>query len=117
MVQPSTHCSIHRCIDIRIRAPGPKGSCFMRGTQRRPASPRSNRISAAVGAIGLLMGLLSALAASPAAAHVERPSYWPDPKPDTSVNPPAGGEVPEIRTLASALDASKPGETRVVCTP
>ena len=87
----------------------------MRGTQRRPASPRLNRISATVGAIGLTMGLLSALAASPAAAHVERPSYWPDPKPDTSVSPPAGGEVPEIRTLASALDASKPGDTRVVC--
>ena len=28
-------------------------------------------------------------------AHLERPSYWPDPAPDTSVSPPAGGKVPE----------------------
>ncbi|HUS22790.1 MAG TPA: right-handed parallel beta-helix repeat-containing protein [Aeromicrobium sp.] len=66
-------------------------------------------------AIGLLLGLMSALAASPAAAHVERPSYWPDPKPDTAVTPSAGGAVPTVRTLGSALDASKPGDTRVVC--
>jgi len=26
-----------------------------------------------------------------ALAHLERPSYWPDPRPDTSVKPPAGG--------------------------
>ncbi|MFL5895264.1 MAG: right-handed parallel beta-helix repeat-containing protein [Thermoleophilaceae bacterium] len=50
-------------------------------------------------------------------AHVERPSYWPDPAPDRSVNPPAGGGVPKVRSLASALDPSKPGTTRVVCQP
>ena len=27
-------------------------------------------------------------------AHPERPSYWPDPAPDRSVSPPAGGKVP-----------------------
>ena len=50
-----------------------------------------------------------------AAAHVERPSYWPDPAPDCSVTPCAGGGVPEVRSLASALDPAAPGTTRVVC--
>ena len=48
-------------------------------------------------------------------AHIERASYWPNPKPDRSVRPPAGGKVPKARSLASALDESRPGETRVVC--
>src|SRR5690242_11147195 len=51
--------------------------------------------------------------AAPAFAHVERTSYWPDPAPDTSVTPPAGGDVPKARSLASAL--SKGQVTRVVC--
>src|SRR4051812_23800933 len=55
--------------------------------------------------------------AAPALAHVERTSYWPDPRPDTSVNPPAGGTVPKARSLASALDRKAPGNTRVVCLP
>lgn len=38
-----------------------------------------------------------------ALAHLERPSYWPDPAPDRSISPPAGGEVPKQRSLASAL--------------
>jgi hypothetical protein len=50
-----------------------------------------------------------------ALAHLERPSYWPDPAPDTSVSPPAGGKVPEARSLASALQTAPPGNTRVVC--
>jgi hypothetical protein len=50
-----------------------------------------------------------------ASAHVERPSYWPDPAPDCSVSPCAGGSVPTARTLASALDPSLVGKTRVVC--
>jgi hypothetical protein len=48
-------------------------------------------------------------------AHIERASYWPNPKPDLSVRPAAGGKVPKVRSLASALDKSKPGDTRVVC--
>jgi hypothetical protein len=48
-------------------------------------------------------------------AHLERPSYWPDPAPDTSVSPPAGGAVPEARTLPSALTSRGPGDVRVVC--
>jgi hypothetical protein len=48
-------------------------------------------------------------------AHLERPSYWPDPRPDTSVTPAAGGEVPKARSLASAVSGKGPGEVRVVC--
>jgi len=48
-------------------------------------------------------------------AHLERPSYWPDPAPDTSVDPPAGGEVPTARTLRSAVTGEGPGQVRVVC--
>ena len=50
-----------------------------------------------------------------AAAHIERPAYWPNPKPDRAVTPPAGGKVPKARSLGSALDTSAPGVTRVVC--
>jgi hypothetical protein len=53
--------------------------------------------------------------ATSAVAHVERPSYWPDPAPDTSISPPAGGKVPKVRSLRSALRKRAPGETRVVC--
>jgi hypothetical protein len=60
----------------------------------------------------VLVLLLSAL---PATAHVERPSYFPDPSADRSVSPAAGGGVPKIRSLSSALDRKRPGETRVVC--
>src|SRR3954471_4800246 len=68
-------------------------------------------ICAAVGAAALISFAPAAL------AHVERTSYWPDPRPDTSASPAAGGEVPTARSLASALDASAPGITRVVCRP
>jgi hypothetical protein len=50
-----------------------------------------------------------------AQAHVERSTYWPAPAPDTSVTPAAGGEVPEARTLKSALNRQLPGDTHVVC--
>ena len=86
----------------------------MHGPHRPPA--RTSRF-AAVAAIGLLMGLMSALGASPASAHVERPSYWPHPDPDCTVTPCAGGEVPTIRSLASALKPRRASATRVVCKP
>ena len=55
-------------------------------------------------------------ASTPSAlAHLERTSYWPDPSPDTSVTPPAGGAVPVARTLKSSLSTALPGRTRVVC--
>jgi Right handed beta helix region len=56
-----------------------------------------------------------AVATSTAFGHVERSSYWPDPAPDKSVKPAAGGKVPKARSLASALRAKPPGKTRVVC--
>ena len=59
---------------------------------------------------------LAALPAS-AAAHIERPSYWPEPAPDRSVTPAAGGKVPAPRSLGSALIRSRPGNTHVVCQP
>jgi hypothetical protein len=65
---------------------------------------------------GLVATLVASLALAAAAfAHVERTAYWPDPKPDTSVKPAAGGKVPKVRTLASALKTKPPGATRVVC--
>ncbi len=48
-------------------------------------------------------------------AHLERPSYWPDPAPDTSVCPAAGGKVPELRSLESAVTGKGAGKVRVVC--
>jgi len=62
--------------------------------------------------VPLFAVLLPSVAAE---AHVERPSYWPDPKPDCTISPCAGGEVPTARSLASALDDAPPGETLVVC--
>ncbi len=53
--------------------------------------------------------------ATGASGHIERASYWPDPAPDTSISPPAGGKVPPARSLASALLRRPPGQTRVVC--
>ena len=50
-----------------------------------------------------------------AAAHIERTAYWPDPRPDTGVSPAAGGKVPKVRSLRSALNRRKVGTTRVVC--
>jgi hypothetical protein len=50
-----------------------------------------------------------------ASAHVERPAYWPDPAPDTSISPATGGKVPKSRPLITALKRSAPGDTHVVC--
>ena len=79
----------------------------------RSRTSRSQR----AGLVALLVLLSAVLVPAAASAHVERPSYWPDPRPDCTVSPCAGGEVPHARSLASALDASRPGDTRVVCQP
>src|SRR5882762_7050462 len=60
---------------------------------------------------------LSLLAPAVASAHVERSAYWPDPARDCSVTPCAGGAVPAVRSLSSALDRGTRAETRVVCRP
>ncbi len=65
--------------------------------------------------LGTLAGAAALALPSLALAHLERPSYWPDPAPDTSVNPPAGGEVPETRGLGSAVKGTGPGKVLVVC--
>jgi hypothetical protein len=69
----------------------------------------------------VLAGAMTAtvLVAVPAAAlaHIERTAYWPDPAPDTSLTPAAGGGVPTERSLASAVQRGGTGQTRVVCRP
>jgi hypothetical protein len=66
-------------------------------------------------AIASLVALAAILLPALAFGHIERASYWPDPGVDTSVKGGAGGKVPAIRKLFSALDKKKPGKTRVVC--
>jgi hypothetical protein len=69
----------------------------------------SHRLVVVVAVLGSL------LVPAAAFAHLERPSYWPDPAPDRSVSPPAGGKVPELRSLGSAVTGRGPGKVRVVC--
>jgi hypothetical protein len=64
---------------------------------------------------GAVVVAIFALVVTQASAHIERASYWPDPAPDTSVDPPTGGSVPDARSLFTALDEAPPGTTRVVC--
>jgi hypothetical protein len=68
-------------------------------------------------AVAVLIAAIAVLVPTLALAHIERASYWPDPAPDSSVSPPAGGSVPAVRDLYSALKKNKPGMTRVVCQP
>jgi hypothetical protein len=72
---------------------------------------KPTRLLSAIFALSIAMAVLT----STAYGHVERTSYWPNPAPDTSIKPAAGGKVPKARTLASALKAKPPGKTRVVC--
>jgi Right handed beta helix region len=81
-------------------------------SRRNPSRKTAPR---GVVAFGLLAGLVALLIVASASGHIERASYWPDPAPDISVSPPAGGKVPKARSLASALDGAPPGKTRVVC--
>src|SRR3954469_6270933 len=64
-------------------------------------------------ALTAVVAVLGPAAAAP--AHVERTSYWPDPRPDASVKPAAGGRVPTPRSLYTALNRRRVGTTRVVC--
>ncbi len=67
-------------------------------------------------AIAVLVAGAGALALAPlASGHLERPSYWPDPAPDATISPPAGGMVPQARPLASAVTGAGPGDVLVVC--
>jgi hypothetical protein len=64
---------------------------------------------------GVLAAIGALLAPSVALGHIERASYWPDPAPDCTITPCAGGQVPTPRSLASAVQPGGPGVTRVVC--
>jgi hypothetical protein len=70
---------------------------------------RRNRL---VAAIVIVAAMVVPAAAS---AHLERPSYWPDPDSEMVGGVPAGGAVPEARSLASAVTGQGPGDVRVVC--
>src|SRR3954453_21877201 len=80
---------------------------------RRLLTRRARIVQVVSATVFVLTGLLALPQA--ASAPVERPSYWPDPKPDCTVKPCAGGKVPKARSLRSALDSSRRGQTRVVC--
>jgi hypothetical protein len=63
----------------------------------------------------LAVVIAALLVPAAAFAHIERASYWPDPAPDCSIKPCAGGAVPKAKSLKSALDSKLVGDTRVVC--
>lgn len=65
----------------------------------RGPSARGRHTRLALGIAVLAALLVPAIAGG----HIERASYWPDPAPDTAVTPAAGGEVPAVRSLASAV--------------
>lgn len=79
-----------------------------KGTEKRRLWKRTVWLATSV-AIGVLA------LPSIASAHLERPSYWPDPGPDFTVSPPAGGHVPTARSLSSAPGGKGPGDVLVVC--
>jgi hypothetical protein len=65
--------------------------------------------------IAIAVTAIAVLIPAFALAHIERASYWPNPGADKSVKPAAGGTVPAVRKLSSALKNKLPGTTRVVC--
>jgi hypothetical protein len=77
----------------------------------RNGRARRRHLAVAIAATGAVAFVWPTLAL----AHIERPAYWPDPRPDHHVHPAAGGKVPRARSLASAFDASRSGQTLVVC--
>ena len=77
-------------------------------TRKWRLTTRGVSLAAALAAVMLALPAL-------ALAHLERPSYWPDPRPDKSVSPPAGGKVPQARSLKSAASGAGRGDVLVVC--
>jgi hypothetical protein len=74
---------------------------------------RRTRLLLVLAALTATLAVLTATAVG----HVERSSYWPDPGADRAVTPAAGGKVPKVRSLASALRKAPAGDTHVVCKP
>src|ERR1044072_3189916 len=83
------------------------------GHQRGMRMHREQRRNMGAAAVAILVAF--ALPAV-AFAHLERPSYWPDPRADKSVQPAAGGKVPKARSLGSAVTGKGPGEGPGRCT-
>jgi hypothetical protein len=83
--------------------------------QRKKAEARRQHLL--VRPVSLLFAAMAACLALPALAlaHLERPSYWPDPAPDNTVSPAAGGEVPTPRSFESLATGAGPGDVLVVC--
>src|SRR5438105_13614818 len=67
-------------------------------------APMPRRAGQRIGAASAAALLAALVIPAIAAAHIERASYWPDPKPDCSISPCAGGEVLTARSLASAVN-------------
>ena len=97
--------------------PGPRGlddegqgglGLLEKPTRKRRFPTRAVSLGSTLAAVMLVLPAF-------ALAHLERPSYWPDPRPDNSVSPPAGGKVPEARSLKSAASGAGPGDVLVVC--
>ena len=78
-------------------------------------STRKRRLPTRAVSLGATLAAVMLALPAFALAHLERPSYWPDPGPDNSVSPPAGGKVPEARSLKSAASGAGPGDVLVVC--
>jgi Right handed beta helix region len=77
--------------------------------RERKGTPRTGFVAVAATVAAMMIVPAAAL------AHVERSTFWPDPAPDGSVHPAAGGKVPEYRPLDSALKGKPPGDTWIVC--
>lgn len=79
----------------------------------RPDSPYLTRRRRSV--ITAVLALTAIALPTVASAHLERPSYWPDPGSELADGVPTGGEVPKARSLGSAVTGKGPGKVRVVC--
>ena len=99
----------HRCRPVTRDRRWARLHSRVRGTLARLKNWRGRMAAVAVVAVAVAVTVSTAL------AHVERASYWPDPKPDKSVRPAAGGKVPKARSLYTALRRKAVGDTRVVC--
>ena len=75
------------------------------------ARKAKNRRGIAIAAVAFIAVLVPTVAF----AHVERASYWPNPAGENVGGVQAGGQVPTVRKLFSALKKKPPGKTRVVC--
>jgi hypothetical protein len=72
---------------------------------------RARRTALVATAIAVIAVFLPSLVS----AHIERASYWPNPAGERVGKAIAGGQVPAVRKLYSALKTKPPGKTRVVC--